>query len=493
MNGFGDIGLLNTVGPIWFIVDWAIRILALFVVPPNRKPTAGMAWLMFIFLLPVVGMLFFVILGSPKLPKSRRDAQKTLDKLIKSSLKNLQTNNKKSNLLNATPPNKYSSIAALSESLSGLPVFSGNEIELLPEYDDVIDKIVTDIDTAEHYVHIEYFIIVLDDCTMPIFDALARAVQRGVIVRVMYDSYSTNRYPRHKEMKARLLSDGVLVEPILPLRLPGKGYVRPDLRNHRKLIVIDGSLGYVGSQNLVQRNYHRKDAIYYDEMVVRLEGPVNLQLAAIFATDWYSETEKLLTYKDTGGNLPVIQSRGTSLAQILPSGPGYDDENNLKLFVSLIHTAQKRVVITNPYFVPDDALTNAITTACRRGVEIIIINSEVMDQWMVGHAQRSFYEEFLRAGVKIHLYHSPILLHSKFMTVDDEIVLIGSSNLDIRSFLLDHELTMICYDEKVVKQFNAIETQYLERSSKISLKKWKERSKIENLMDNIARLTSALQ
>jgi cardiolipin synthase len=328
---------------------------------------------------------------------------------------------------------------------------------------------------------------------MPIFDALARAVQRGLVVRVMYDSLSTNRYPKHKEMKQRLIDDGVLVQPMLALKFPGKGYVRPDLRNHRKLVVIDGEIGYTGSQNLVQRDYHRKDDIYYDEMVVRLKGPIAMQLAAVFVSDWFSETGVLLDYDDSSKVPAKIERHGDSLAQVLPSGPGYDDENNLKLFTALIHLAQKRIVIVNPYFVPDDALTNAITSATHRGVEVIMINSEAMDQWMVGHAQRSFYEPFLRAGVKIYLYKAPILLHSKFMTVDDEVATIGSSNLDLRSFFLDLEVTLIAYDHKVVKELQKIEAQYLAKSTEIQLKQWLKRPKLQNLMDNIARLTSALQ
>jgi cardiolipin synthase A/B len=492
MFHFDGIGLVSYAGTLWLIIDWTIRITALFIVPRNRKPTAGMAWLLLIFLLPAFGMLLFIVLGSPKLPKSRRNAQKTLDAIIKKALKGFQKNHD-SDLLDAKVPAKYVPLARLSESLGGLPVFSGNQVEVLPEYNDVIKQIVKDIDAAQKFVHLEYFIIALDEATMPIFDALARAVTRGLTVRVMYDSLSTKRYPKHKAMKQRLLDDGVLVQPMLALKFPGKGYVRPDLRNHRKLIVIDGEIGYTGSQNLVQRDYHRKDAIYYDEMVVRLKGPIAMQLAAVFVSDWFSETGVLLDYKDTSKVPAKIKKYGSSLAQVLPSGPGYDDENNLKLFTALIHLAQKRIVIVNPYFVPDDALTTAITSAIHRGVEVIMINSEAMDQWMVGHAQRSFYETFLRAGVKIYLYKAPILLHSKFMTVDSEIATIGSSNLDLRSFFLDLEVTLISYDHQVVKDLQKVERQYLAKSSEIRLSHWLKRSKMQNLMDNIARLTSALQ
>lgn len=494
MLHFDGFGLVSFAGTLWFVLDWSIRIVALFVVPRNRKPTAGMAWLLLIFLVPIFGMLLFVVLGNPKLPKARRHAQKQLDKAIKAAVKGFQKNHDNQNLLQAKVPSKYLPLARLSESLGGLPVFDGNQVTVLPEYNEVIASIVKDIDAAQHYVHLEYFIICLDEITLPIFDALARAVQRGVTTRVMYDSLSTNRYPMHKAMKQRLLDDGVLVEPMLALKFPGKGYVRPDLRNHRKLVVIDGEVGYTGSQNLVRRDYHRKDDIYYDEMVVRLKGPIVLQLAAVFVSDWFSETGVMLDYKDMGSSAPAkITAHGSSLAQILPSGPGYDDENNLKLFTALIHLAQERIVIVNPYFVPDDALTNAITSATHRGVEVIMVNSEAMDQWMVGHAQRSFYETLLRAGVKIHLYKAPILLHSKFITVDDEIATIGSSNLDLRSFFLDLEVTLISYDHKVVKDLQKVEKQYLAKSKEIKLADWLKRPRSQNLMDNIARLTSALQ
>ncbi len=480
------------IGAAILTIEWTIRLAALYVIPRNRKPSSATAWLLVIFFLPEIGIILFLVLGSPKLPRKRQEAQKTLDRFIARTLKQFEKSRDAHNLLGVDVPEKYKPLAKLSESLSHLPVFTGNNITVLPEYDNVIVRIIADIDKAKHYVHIEYFIIALDDFTLPLFDAMARAVKRGIIVRVMYDSVSTRRYPHRKQMLKRLSSDGVEAVPMLPFKL-GKGYVRPDLRNHRKLVVIDGNTGYTGSQNLIRRNYHRKDSIYYDEMVVRIQGPVVLQLAAVFVTDWYSETGTLLDYKSHGTMPTVIQSYGSSLAQVLPSGPGYQDENNLKLFTALIHSAQKRVMIVNPYFVPDDALTTAITSATRRGVEVTMINSEVMDQWMVGHAQRSFYEVLLKAGVKVYLYKAPILLHSKFITVDDEIATVGSSNLDIRSFELDLEVTLISYDPKVVKALVAVEKKYLSRSKLISLKKWQQRPRRAVLLDNIARLTSALQ
>lgn len=487
--------LVETLGVIWVGLEWVIRLVALFVVPRNRKPTSGTAWLLFIFLFPYLGVLLFLVIGSPKLPQARRDAQKNLDRTLTQLLDRLRKDHAAKDMLSARVRPQYASIASLGEALGHMPVFGGNTVEILPEYNDVISRIVTDIDAAKQYVYLEYFIVALDDTTEPIFAALARAVQRGVVVRVMYDSLSTRRSKQGRLAVNRLVRDGVLVQPMLPLKPPGKGYVRPDLRNHRKIFVADGGVAYTGSLNLIQRNYHRKDDIYYDELVVRVRGPIVLQLAAVCASDWYAETGELLFAGKVVKRIDRISMKtvGNTLAQVLPSGPGYDDENNLKLFTSLLYQAKQRIVIVNPYFVPDEALMTAITSAARRGVEVIMINSEAIDQRFVGHAQRSFYMALLEAGVKIYLYKAPILLHSKFMTIDGQVAAVGSSNLDLRSFTLNLEVTLVVYDAKVVRKLQTVEDTYLQRSKQLLLTDWQKRAKHHQLFDSIARLTSALQ
>lgn len=227
--------------------------------------------------------------------------------------------------------------------------------------------------------------------------------------------------------------------------------------------------------------------------MVRVEGPVVTQLHAAFITDWYSESDELLSRNNAKEIVLTLEKAGTSLAQVMPSGPGYDFDNNLKLFTNLIHAADKTLVIVNPYFVPDDSLMIAITSAAQRGVKVTMINSEIMDQKMVGNAQRSYYEELLRAGVEIFLYQSPILLHSKYITVDDDMVAVGSSNLDMRSFQLDLEVTMLVYDKVVVREFEKTTKQYLEKVHPLKLADWQRRGWKAKLLESLARLTAALQ
>lgn len=488
MSGVAQILLVG-----WVVFEWVLRLLALFVVPRNRGPNAGVSWLLFIFLVPAVGWAAFLIFGSSRLPKNRRDAQVSLDMYIVATMRKARAQWKgAADLLSVKPPEKYNNSVQLSTRLTHLPLFSGNTVEPVTEYDESIRRVIADIEAARSYVMVEYYIIALDDATAPLFVALEAAVQRGVAVRVLYDAYGSHKYPRRKEMIARFAAAGIEAHAMLPLRLPGKDYVRPDLRNHRKIVVVDGLVGYTGSLNMIQRDYHRRDGIVYDELVVRVEGPVATQLEAVFLNDWLAETGEFL--KGLRSDAGVQQkSRGNVLAHVIPSGPGYEYENNRKFFASLFYTAQRQITIVNPYFVPDESLSSALISAVVRGVKVTLINSEAIDQVFVAHAQRSYYEQMLRAGVSIYLYKAPTLLHAKYTIIDDDACFVGSSNMDIRSFELNQELTLTAYDKKFVATMQKITRGYIQHSVKIEKATWLQRPPRKRLLDNLARLTSSLQ
>ncbi len=478
---------------IWYILEWIIRIFAIFIVPQNRKPTSGISWLMLIFLLPVPGLLLFLLLSSPKLPLLRRKSQDVLNQYVRRALKTAKLNHPDMvQMVDAKVDPEYQITADLAKTLTGLTVVSDTSAEFLSDYLGIIDRIVKDIRKAKNFVYVEFFIIALDDTTEPIFDAMKQATERGVIVRVLFDYWGSFKMPGYRKMVRRLKHDGISYQAMLPLRLPGMGYVRPDLRNHRKLMVVDNELGYTGSLNLVERAYHRKDAIVYDELMVRVKGITVLQLKSVFLADWYSETGILLN--DDRSELVEAYDKdiGSLKAQVVPSGPGYEFENNLKVLIQLFHSAKKSITIVNPYFVPDDSLAMAIVTAAQRGVEVTLVNSEAIDQVFVAHAQSSYYQQMLEAGVHIYHYKAPTLLHSKYFIVDD-VAVVGSSNADIRSFQLNHELVIIFYDKSVALKLRKLTGQYLLKSKHLTIEKWRRRSTKDRLIDNIARLTSALQ
>jgi len=488
----------TTITTVLYLLSWVLFIIALFIVPRNRKPGEATAWLMLVFLLPFLGFILFLIFGSPKLSKHRRALQRTMSETLTKATDYLKRHPEMASasaLLDPPIPEGYQPLVCLNQQLGSMPAFGGNTVELLPDYQGAVDRIIQDIDGAKKHVHFEYFMFADDATGGPVIDALIRAQQRGVKCRVLIDDLGDVQFK--KPVLARLRAGNVEVHTMLPVAIFDKEWSRMDLRNHRKIVVIDGQIGFTGSQNIIDHNYHKagniKKGLYYIELVARVTGPIVIQLDAAFRTDWYSETKVVLS-RETAPEVTFEPVKtGDVLCQVLPSGPGFEDDNNLKLFVALFHAARHKITIANPYVVPDDSLMVAITSAAQRGVDVTLIVSEIGDQFLVYHAQRSFYEQLLQAGVKIYRYKSPVLLHSKHLSVDDDIAVIGSSNMDLRSFQLDLEVTLICYDKGVVTDMQAVFADYLRHSTPLRLDEWKSRPTSTKFFDNLARLTSALQ
>jgi cardiolipin synthase A/B len=384
----------------------------------------------------------------------------------------------------------------LNANLGGMPACARNCVDLLANYEDAIQQMAAAVDGARLFVNIEFYILTLDDTTEVFFRALERAAERGVAVRLLADHLASRGFPRRKEMAERLTRARIDWRWSLPLRPHLNDWNRPDLRNHRKLVVVDGRVAFTGSLNMIDSSYLRernlRSGARYVELVAKVAGPVVLEVNAVFLTDWFSE----------GGTAPVSQPdtnellpewNGPALCQVLPSGPGYDNDNNLKLFTSLIHTAQRKLFITTPYFVPDDSLMTAITSAAQRGVDVVLLSSAVSNQFWVHHAQHSYYEDLLRAGVRIFLLDAPALLHAKHLSIDDDIAVIGSSNLDLRSFTLNLEITLVACDPGVVSALRQVEAGFLTRSHELYAHDWTRQPWGDKLIDNLARLTASLQ
>lgn len=473
------------------LTGWLIPFVMLFVIPANRRPSSATAWLMLLFALPWVGLLIFILIGSPKLSPRRRALQRQINGSIGTFIGEARENPALAALVNPAIPERFAPYVRLGTTTGALPVLAGNQIELLTDYGGILAQIATDIDTAREFVHIQFYILIADGATEACFQALERAAARGVSVRVLYDPIGSRKYPTYRATLERMRATGVDARPMLPMfRLQDPN--RPDLRNHRKIVVVDGEIAYTGSLNLIDRGYHRRDGIVYDELMARVRGPAADALDAVFRTDWFSETGITLTIDQSSRYAIILTEEGNTLCQVVPSGSSFETENNLKLFVALIHASRRRLVICNPYFVPDEALLQAVVIAALRGVEVTLINSEAQDQFFVSHAQRSYYEQLLRAGVRIRLYKGPSLLHTKAMSVDDEIAVIGSSNLDMRSFELNLEVTLICYDQAVTRALCHAEELYIARSRPLDLAAWQGRPPHVRLFENVSRLMAAL-
>jgi len=472
------------------VVDLVVRLTAIAVVPVNRRPSSALAWLLAIFFIPYGGVLAFLLIGSPKLPRARRRKQREINRLILDSTRGMDL------VSNDHPwPSWLQGIVELNRNLGSMPLVGGNTARLSPDYDETIRAMARTVDGAREYVHVEFYITTLDQTSEPFFTALANASARGVKVRFLLDHIGSIRYPGYRRTVKYLERHGIEWHPMLPVQLHKLKYQRPDLRNHRKLLVVDGNRGWVGSQNVLDRSYNKKANIrrglMWQDLMVELAGPVVSGVEALFITDWYSETDELLTAERP--DVSPEESPGTLECQVVPSGPGFDGENNLKLFNALLYSAQRRISITSPYFVPDESMLHAITTAAERGVDVELFVSEHGDQFFVHYAECSYYEELLRAGVRIHRYPAPYVLHAKHMTVDDDVAVIGSSNMDMRSFLLDLELTLMVCGRSFSDDLRGIEDDYRAKCTELFLKEWLVRGRWHVIKENISRLTSALQ
>jgi len=481
--------LLLASGVVTLAVGLFVLFTAFVVVPRNRRPSSATAWIIIIVFVPVVGVVAFFLIGSPQLPLSRRVKQRNVDRLI-----NERTREYGLGEQDAPGPGWLAPVVRLNQNIGALPMLHGNSAVIETGYEESLLAIAADIDTARTTVAVEFYILAHDTTTAPVFDAMERAVGRGVAVRVLLDHIGSWGSPGYRQTLARMDAAGVQWRLMLPVQ-PLKGrYQRPDLRNHRKLVVVDSRLAWAGSQNLVDRSYNkrsnRRRGLQWQDLMVRLHGPVVQGLEALFATDWFSETDELL---QVGAPEPAEEPHGDLSIQVVPSGPGFVTENNLHLFNALLYGAQDRVSITSPYFVPDESLLYAVTAAGLRGVDVELFVPAQADQFLVHHAQRSYYEQLLRAGVRIYLYPPPFVLHAKHMSVDSDISAVGSSNLDIRSFTLDLEATLLVHGSSFSSQLHRVEDGYRAVSRELLLSDWLARPRHQQIVDNLARLTSALQ
>lgn len=466
---------------LYLVLQWTIRLWALVVVPFRRSSDSARAWLLLMLFLPVPGLLLYLLIGRARYPRKRRDRIASAEKLLAEALREIGHSQacRRPDL-----PEKFRQAERLIEKAGTFPALGGNTISLDEVYDHVIGSLVEDIDSAKDHVHVLTYIFADDEAGNRIIEALARAASRGVKCRVLIDAVGSRPWARR--VLKRLRSSGVEACRALPIFPWERAAARADLRNHRKIVIIDGAIAYAGSQNLVEQE--PEPGIDNEELVAKVSGPIVVELQTIFAIDWFVETDEILE----GSNYFKHQPHsGSTTLQLLASGPDYRPAAIGQIIIALIHSAEKRVAITSPYFIPDAPLIEAMRTAKLRGVIVQLIVPKISDNRFVSFAQQSYYSELLGAGVEIHLYQKRFL-HAKHISVDCEIALIGSSNADMRSFLLNAEVTLIAYGAETVRMLNAHQDRYIAESKLLRLSDWKSRPFIKKFAENMARLVSPL-
>lgn len=470
-------------GTLYVTSEWVIRIGALFYVPQRRPPSAARAWLLLIFFLPWGGLLLYLLIGRAYMPRRRLQVQQQIYELIRKIAP--RAGSFDATVCEVVSPELLPALR-LADQLSEFPVVGGNHFELLPVYDAAIDRIIAEVNGAQRYVHMLFYIFENDDVGRRVAGALEQAARRGVGVRVLMDAIGSRG--GLKGLGPGLRAAGAEVIAVMPLRLWGPNAARFDLRNHRKIVVVDGTSAFFGSQNIVSAHANR--GMVNEEMLVRTEGPIVRHLHAVLMGDRFLETGDLPPESnDLSTAKHDLTPRG--LAEVVPSGPGYNEGTAEAVMIALMYGARSRVVLTSPYVIPSEPFLTAMCSTARRGVAVDLIVDQESNKPLVQLAQQSYYDTMLKAGVAIHR-HTGSFLHAKHMSVDDDVALIGSSNLDIRSFALNAEVSVLIYDRTVVAELRRIQEGYLRHTSRVTVE---ERSRIRlprRAMENLARLTDSL-
>lgn len=466
---------------IYYCSEWVIRLIMLVVITRKQR-TGAMAWLLIIFFIPWLGLLLYLFLANDRLPARRIEKHSELrDEL--SALSERFEGHPSLEHPDLGPKNEQK--VQLAEHLGSMPILGGNDVELFTDSNATIDRLIADIDAAEHHIHLLFYIWSTDATAERVNQALERAAKRGVCCRVLVDAVGGGKMLKHRAPSLR--TNGVDVRPAMQVSLWRRKAARFDLRNHRKIAVIDGHIGYTGSQNIVEPGYGHVDITWHD-LMVRLTGPVVLELQAIFLTDWYFEVHEIHTGDDV---FPDPRNTGSIPAQVLPSGPSYATENFQRLVVAALYNARERVTITTPYFVPDEPFMQALEVAVMRGIEVRLIVPQRFDQKLVAAASRSYYERLLKGKVKLFLYTEG-LIHSKTMRIDDDLALIGTSNFDIRSFALNYEVSVLFYGPDVNTSLGDVQNGYLDKCVELTREEWDKRPFWDRVGQNIAKLFSPL-
>ncbi len=462
---------------LYLTSEWAIRIVMLIYVPQRRSAAASRTWLLLIFLLPWPGLILYALFGRIYLPARRIAMQERASR----SIRLVQSQIDAGFAIEPRLPANLQPIPAEANRLGDFEALDGNEAGLLSDYQGAIQALLDDIAVARNHVHLLSYIYGADQTGRRVFAALREAVARGVQCRVLLDAFGSKNALRH--LGPAMRESGIEVIELLPVGPFRKNAARFDLRNHRKIAVIDGRIGYTGSQNIVDPCF--VPGYSNEELLVRVRGPIVAQLQAVFLADYYLETSKVC---DGGDLFPKMELVGDTVAQVVPSGPGYGRENGRDLIVSMLYMARKQATITTPYFVPDDPFLHAIQAATAHGgLKVRLVLSRHANQLITQFAQRSFYDELLGAGVEIYLYR-PRFLHAKHITIDDDIALVGSTNMDIRSFALNAEINLLIYDRNIVNRLRDLQQSYFAHSDRLTPAEWQNRSLGARVLQNTARL-----
>jgi cardiolipin synthase len=482
-------GSVFGVSLIWVPIAHAIIVFlfGIHLISVRRPVGVAFAWFLIVILLPILGISLYVLIGerpvgrklTRKIIRMNREYEKLTEVMRQ------EFGNDRKNL-----PIEGRALSLLAESKNGSPVVAGNKIELHTKSLDILQKFIDEINGAKKSLHLEFYIWALGGDADRVGEALIAAAKRGVACRVLLDSLGSASWFKSK-WPGRFRNAGIQVTEALPIQIGRFQFRRADLRLHRKIFVVDGSIVWTGSMNMVDPRTFKQDSGVGEwvDAMVRIEGPVASQFELTFAFDWSVDNPSITNFRDR--DPPSSPHSGGALAQEFSSGPVYRDDILYQVLLSAIMDAREELTITTPYFGPDDGLIQALMAAAARGVKVTLIVPKLNDSTLVAWSSKSFYEDLMNSGVTIAEFHGG-LLHTKSLLIDKRIAIFGSVNFDQRSLRLNFEISLIVYNVDFCNKLEKLIESYLAQSDYVNPKVWAKRPTWRRYLENAAHLTSPL-
>lgn len=452
----------------------------------NINPTKTLSYLIALLAFPFVGLVVYIFFGQDyrkfKIFKKKNVLNQ---KNIKDWAQQLILNKEEAYDISAKALNGNTKIIELVDSEKRSPLTVNNKVEVIINGEEKFKRLFEDIKKATSSIHLEYYIINDDEIGGELIDLLCERAKDGILVRINYDSVASS----FTQKSIRCLKEsGAKMYPFMPVYFP-KFASKVNYRNHRKIAVIDGKIGYVGGINIADEYVNKEGRRYWRDTHLRIEGQAVGILQFHFSLDWDFVTDNDIEIDETW--FPDTEITHKTPMQIAASGPDTEWANIMEAMFTAINSASRYVYITTPYFIPNDEMTLAMSTASRSGVDVRLIIPKSCDSWAAKYATYSYLETLLKAGVKVYLYDKGNI-HAKTMIVDDVFTTVGTSNMDYRSFHINFEINALIYDEKITKELLEIFIDDLQYSEQVDAERWMDRGLSQRLKESFCRLWAPL-
>lgn len=471
-----------TNGWVWWILNllYALTILGVVavVVSENRNPVKSLAWVTVLLVVPLVGLVLYLVFGR-NIQNKRIISRRNRRKLRRLTARHL------TDVRHGRPPESLQARINLASALCGSNYYEGNHAEVFDNGTDKFNALLADIAAAQHYINLQYYIIVDDNIGSRVLSALEERARAGVKVRIIYDHVGSFKLSRRA--LRRLKEAGAEAYPFFKVVFPPFG-TRINWRNHRKIAVIDGTVGYIGGMNVADRYIDGgKMFPMWRDLHLRVTGPAVAALQQSFAVDWNFMGHPLLVDEVR----PARHPHSNIGMQLVTGGPTTQWMNMTLIFQQAISEAKKCVYILTPYFIPTEGLVQTLQVAALSKVDVRLIVPRRSDSDMLRWATCSYVQECLRAGIKVYFYEKG-MLHSKAVIIDDDFCTVGSTNFDFRSFEHNFEANMLIYSTEFNARMKALFMRELHDSRRITSAEWNRRPFLEKALESVMRLLSPI-